>query len=182
MLTLDDRFEEIVADAMPEAMAAFMGSDFVSPAGYLHSTIFTILGPVLFVAGIFTVFAMGQFEEQIELLPLLAEDQLEMVFPEATLRGLADFGAWYGRVTGIFFDEKHELKDVTAHLTDDGANVSVVVYWEASVWNAPEPRSQRIKLHAYQTWFVKRSILTGQPVIARYTVDRLEYSPGSARL
>ncbi len=117
-----------------------------------------------------------------ELLPLLAEDQLEMVFPEATLGGLADFGAWYSRVTGIFFDEKHELKDVTVELTDEGASVSVIVYWEASVWNAPEPRSQRIKLHAYQTWFVKRSCLSGQPVIAKYTVDRLEYSPDSARL
>lgn len=42
------------ADAMPEGMAAFMGDDFASPAGYLSSTIFRILGPVLLVAAAVT--------------------------------------------------------------------------------------------------------------------------------
>ena len=38
------------AEAIPEAMRAFIGNDFASPAGYLQSTLFTILGPVLLVS------------------------------------------------------------------------------------------------------------------------------------
>jgi ABC-2 type transport system permease protein len=60
------------AEAMPEALAAFMGSDFVSPAGYLHSTIFTILGPVLFVAAAVTFGAAAiAGEEENRTLPVL---------------------------------------------------------------------------------------------------------------
>ncbi|HTN02565.1 MAG TPA: hypothetical protein VL132_11825 [Planctomycetaceae bacterium] len=118
----------------------------------------------------------------IELLPLLAEDDLEMVFPEATLHGQAEFEGWYEGVIRIFFDEVHSLKTVDVTLTDDGADVGVVVHWEASVWKAPARNSQRIKLDAYQTWQVKRSPISGKPVIVRYTVDRLEYAADSAKL
>lgn len=38
------------ADALPEALRSFIGSEFGDAAGYLHSTIFTILGPVLLVS------------------------------------------------------------------------------------------------------------------------------------
>ena len=60
------------ADAMPEALAAFMGSDFATPAGYLHSTIFTILGPVLFIAAAVTFGAAAiAGEEENHTLPVL---------------------------------------------------------------------------------------------------------------
>ncbi|MDX1929743.1 MAG: hypothetical protein SFV81_24670 [Pirellulaceae bacterium] len=117
-----------------------------------------------------------------DVLPLLAEEHCEMVFPEATLSGLGDFERWYEGVIRIFFDEVHTLKDVTVDITEDGAKVQVVVYWEASAWNAPAAKSKRIKLYAYQTWFVQRSHLTGKPVIAKYTVDKLEYCADSALL
>ncbi len=117
----------------------------------------------------------------VELLPMVAEDA-EMKFPEATLRGLADFESWYERVIRIFFDEVHTLKQVNVDLKDEVANVKVVVHWEASVWNGPAAKSQRIKLDAYQTWVVKRSPFSGAPVIASYSVDRLEYAADSAKL
>jgi hypothetical protein len=105
-----------------------------------------------------------------------------MKLPEATLRGLADFESWYERVIRIFFDEVHTVKSVKSELTDDGARVKVVVRWEASVWNPPAATSQRIKLDAYQTWTVRRSDTSGEPVIAQYTVDELKYDRDSARL
>lgn len=117
-----------------------------------------------------------------EVLPLLAEDDLEMVFPEATLHGTAEFIQWYDRVTNVFFDEVHTLKHVDVKNTDEGAVVTVVVRWEASTWNPPEPTSNRIKLDAYQTWLVTRSQVSGKPVISRYTVDELVYDEDSARL
>jgi hypothetical protein len=117
----------------------------------------------------------------VELLPLVDENA-EMKFPEATLRGLADFESWYERVIRIFFDEVHTVKSVTTEPAEDGARVKVVVRWEASVWNPPAASSQRIKLDAYQTWFVRRSETTGEPVISQYTVDELVYDKDSARL
>ena len=76
-----------------------------------------------------------------EVLPLLAEDDLEMVFPEATLSGTAEFEGWYEKVTHVFFDEVHTLKRVDFENTDEGAVVKVVVRWEASVWNPPAATS-----------------------------------------
>jgi SnoaL-like domain len=114
-------------------------------------------------------------------LPLLADD-VEMIFPEATVRGFEGFTGWYERVISIFFDEVHTVKDVKIiSASDDATDVKVVVKWEASVWNAPEPYSKRIVLDAYQTWTVKRSTL-GNPVVATYIVDELKYYEGSATL
>jgi hypothetical protein len=118
----------------------------------------------------------------VELLPLVASEGLEMVFPEATLRSPAEFEGWYERVIRIFFDEVHTLKQVKPVITADGAEVKVVVHWEASVWNPPAAASQRIKLDAYQTWRVVRDSDTDKPVIVRYTVDELKYDADSAKL
>ena len=117
-----------------------------------------------------------------ELLPLLADEDLEMQFPEATLRGSGEFELWYDRVTNVFFDEVHTLRSVEIDTAQDGVLVKVVVRWEASMWHSPEPKSRRIKLDAYQTWLVTRSPSTNKPVISRYTVDELVYDKDSARL
>lgn len=116
----------------------------------------------------------------VELLPMLADEELQMVFPEATVKGWAGFEGWFQRVIRIFFDEVHTVKQVNSVIKGDTARVKVVVQWEASVWNAPEEKSKRIKLDAYQTWEVKYT--TNKTVITKYTVDSLEYHPGSAKL
>lgn len=118
----------------------------------------------------------------VDLLPMLADEDLEMKFPEATLHGHAAFETWYQGVIRIFFDEVHNVKEVTAKIAGDKADVKVVVGWEASVWKPPAANSERIVLDAYQTWVVKRSPETGKPQIVMYTVDDLKYAEGSARL
>lgn len=117
---------------------------------------------------------------QVDFLPLLANEELEMVFPEATVKGHAGFEGWFQRVIRIFFDEVHLVKEVTSEIKGNKANVKVVVQWEASVWNAPEAYSKRIKLDAFQTWEMKLS--DGMPVITKYIVDELKYHQGSATL
>jgi hypothetical protein len=119
---------------------------------------------------------------QADLQALVSQDDLEMQFPEATLRGPAEFGKWYEGVIRIFFDEVHRLKKVDVQLTLEGAKVDVVVHWEASIWKTPAAKSDRIILDAYQTWFVKRCESTNRAVISRYTVDRLVYDKASAKL
>lgn len=118
----------------------------------------------------------------VEILPMLADEGLEMKFPEATLHGHAEFEGWYQGVIRIFFDEVHTLKEVTVTPTQEGAQVKVVVRWEASVWKPPAAKSERIVLDAYQTWVVKRSARTQKPVVVTYIVDDLVYAEGSARL
>ncbi len=118
----------------------------------------------------------------IELLPMLTVEGLEMRFPEATLRSLAEFEGWYQGVIRIFFDEVHEVKTCEVKVSGDQAKVDIIVKWEASVWKPPAATSQRIMLDAYQTWIVKRSPETGKPVIMAYSVDELKYHKGSAKL
>ena len=118
----------------------------------------------------------------VEVLPMLADEELEMVFPEATVYGYAGFEGWYQRVIRIFFDEVHTVKLAESTIDGDKASVKVVVQWEASVWNGPEAYSKRIKLDAYQTWEVAYRPDSQRIVVTRYTVDELKYHEGSATL
>jgi len=118
----------------------------------------------------------------VEVLPLLADADLVMKFPEMTANGWVGFESWYQRVIRIFFDEVHTVKEATAKISGDEADVHVVVQWEASVWNPPAASSARIKLDADQTWHVRRSATSGGLEITLYTVDGLNYHPGSAKL
>ena len=125
-----------------------------------------------------------------EVLPLLAGETLEMQLPETTLHGLDGFRSWYDRVIHTFFDEVHTLQ--TLDITIDGdcqrpgganrADVHLVVRWEASRWNAPAPKSERLAFDAAQRWVVGRSPQTQQPAIVTYIVDSLTPLPGFPNL
>lgn len=126
--------------------------------------------------------ALDTHEPVETLTAMLDETSLRMVFPEATLEGLSGFTGWYEGVIRIFFDEVHQVKDVTFIREDgDTFDIKVAVHWEASRWKAPAARSERIKLIAYQSWTVRMDA-RNTPRIATYTVDRLDYLPGSAQL
>ncbi len=118
----------------------------------------------------------------VEILPLLADEELTMTFPEGPAYGYTGFEEWYQRVIRIFFDEVHTVKEVTVTSSGDTVDVNVVVQWQASVWNPPAAKSERINCDAYQRWQVKRSPETGKPIIIGYIVDKIEYHEGSARL
>lgn len=116
-----------------------------------------------------------------ELTALVIDEGLEMVFPEATVYGWPGFLGWYDKVINIFFDEVHTVKLVESDIDGDHANVKVVVQWEASVWKAPAPNSERIKCDAYQTWEVT-SDGNGGALVTKYIVDDIKYHEGSATL
>ncbi|MEY4520372.1 MAG: hypothetical protein RLZZ499_2972 [Cyanobacteriota bacterium] len=128
-----------------------------------------------------------------EVLPLLAGETLEMQLPETTLHGLDGFRSWYDRVIHTFFDEVHTLQ--TLDITIDGdrvlkdtaphiakaephrAYIHLIVRWEASRWNAPAPKSERLSFDAAQRWVVERSPETQQPAIVTYIVDSFNPLP-----
>jgi SnoaL-like domain len=117
-----------------------------------------------------------------EVLPLLAGETLEMQLPETTLHGLDGFSSWYDRVINTFFDEVHTLQTLDITIDGDRADVQLVVRWEASRWNAPAPKSERLAFDAAQRWVVVRSPQTQQPAIVTYIVDSLTPLPGFPNL
>lgn len=126
--------------------------------------------------------ALDRHEDLADVLRYLVDDGLEMRFPETTSRGHAGFADWYKAVTNRFFDEVHTVTSVeVSGLTAGRADVTVVVNWQARIWNPPAPRSQWLGFDAYQTWEVV-SGPDGDPQVKTYIVDRLEPMPGSASL
>lgn len=117
-----------------------------------------------------------------EILPLLADAELEMVFPEATERGHAGFTNWYERVIRIFFDEVHTVKETRITKPGDLTEAKVVVNWQAKVWNPPDAKSKWLGFDAYQTWQVRRAPDDGRLQVVRYVVDELRPMPGSGSL
>jgi hypothetical protein len=133
-----------------------------------------------------------------EYLPLLAGEDVEFIFPEATLKGTEGFAAWYRGgsekykdlpgVTNLFFDEVHELKVVDISITGSGvagagvyASLVIVVKWEAHRWTPPKPKSDVLRFDAWQRWVLTASA-QGRPVIRQYIVDKLEPLAGTAAL
>jgi ketosteroid isomerase-like protein len=125
--------------------------------------------------------ALDRHDDVETILPLMVDDGLKLVFPEATKHGHAGFRDWYAAVTNRFFDEVHTLREATiTSSTGDSAQVSVVVNWQAKIWNAPGPRSEWLGFDAYQTWTVVRG--PDGPQVGTYVVDELRPMPGSASL
>jgi spermidine synthase len=111
----------------------------------------------------------------------LVPEGLEMTFPETTASGLEGFANWYRTVTHRFFDEIHQVRatDVVS-LDGDRAEITVLVNWRASKWDAPAARSERLDFDAFQRWTVVAGP-TG-PQVSRYVVETFEPNPGSADL
>lgn len=127
--------------------------------------------------------ALDRHDDVEGLIPLLADDELELHFPEGAQKGHVGFRSWYETVTHRFFDEIHELKEFEVVRRDDArVEIRLIVNWQAKIWDAPEPRSKWLGFDAVQTWELQYSPQTDEPQIVRYIVDRLDPMPGSAAL
>ena len=132
-----------------------------------------------------------------EELEALLTDQVQMIFPEKTLPGLADFRAWYAGgkysdgtdapgVINIFFDENHNV--VSVNRTGGSGNaveVDVVVAWQASWFEKPATKAKRTSLDATQAWTLEPSKKNKHGMaISRYNAvaKPFAYAPGFARL
>jgi len=105
-----------------------------------------------------------------EMQEMLSSSSLTMRFPEATIRSHEEFRQWYETVIRTYFDQLHELKMLDISIAGDGADVRLVVNWQARSWNPPDGYSHRLGLFAHQTW---RVVLEGdRAVIAEYSVER----------
>ena len=139
--------------------------------------------------------ALDQHAPVEECLKLVSDD-VEMIFPEATLHGSSDFAAWcvggaYSNgeqapgVFNIFFDENHNVVSVEFQIGEDKIEARVVVAWQASWFVPPAAKSKRVSADFTQAWTLRPS--TKNPyglVIESYNavVVPPSYAPGFARL
>ena len=140
--------------------------------------------------------ALDQHVPPVECARLVADDNLEMIFPEKTLHGVSDFLAWYAGgsysdgttapgVINIFFDENHNVVSVDGQISGNQATLEVVVAWQASLFEAPAAKSKRVSLDATQRWVVRASSKNayGLEVISYNAMAKpFQYAPGFARL
>ncbi len=132
-----------------------------------------------------------------EIATLVAEDDVQMIFPEKTLYGLGDFLAWYSGgtysdgeqtpgVISIFFDENHNIVSVETLTADDSsAEVRVVVAWQASWFEPPAAKSKRVSADFTQVWKLRRTDKNDYGLeITSYNAvaEPPSYAPGFARL
>ena len=113
--------------------------------------------------------------------PLLSED-VDLVFPEATLKGFDGYTNWYNKVIEIFFDEQHTLKvaDIVSQ-EENSCEIHVVVNWHASIWSPPQARSTKLMMDADQTWTVLRN-QDKTLSVSKYVVNFMNYEEGSCKL
>ncbi|WAL73581.1 hypothetical protein OU787_19945 [Kitasatospora sp. YST-16] len=104
-----------------------------------------------------------------ELLPLVADEGLEMAFPERTLRSHADFRDWYAAVGGAFADQSHTLEEFTATEADGLVGIELTVVWAAEHLAEGHRKVFRVQ----QSWQLARDPATGAPRIVRYRVGTL---------
>ena len=117
-----------------------------------------------------------------DFLAMVADEGIEFRFPEVTVTDKAGVTDWYKRVTATFFNEIHQTKELAITIEANRATVKVVTFWQASAWNPPAPKSERLAFLAGQTWSVKRSNTTSQPVVVTYFVDSFDPVGGSGAL
>jgi len=115
----------------------------------------------------------------------LADEGLNIQFPDGDIRDFDSFKKWYDRVTNLFFDENHNVQSVEGTIEGDRANLRVVVGWQASWFEPPAAKSKRTSMDASQNWTVRKSSKNVHGLeIVTYdaTAEPFKYAPGFARL
>lgn len=125
--------------------------------------------------------ALDRHAPEEDVLPLVDAESPTVVLPEGTLHSLEEFRGWYHTVTHRFFDETHTLSRLDVRIVGPAeAAISLVVNWQASIWNPPEAKSVWLGFDATQDWTVV--LRGGRPRISVYDVKELAPMPGSATL
>ena len=114
-----------------------------------------------------------------DMLAMLDPAGPTLVFPDGTFTGEDGFRAWYGAVTGRFFDQVHELRTVDVEGRADGAEVRLTVDWQARTWQPPAANSDWTGATARQHWSIRRA--DDRAVITEYRVLALEPMTGGVR-
>jgi hypothetical protein len=104
-----------------------------------------------------------------QVLPLVIDNGLEMVFPERTLRGHDDFVHWYAGVGASYTDQDHVVEDMRSVGNGDSVDVDLTVVWRAE----KAADGSRLAFRVDQSWRLTRPAPTAAPMIASYRVGTM---------
>lgn len=99
---------------------------------------------------------------------MVSGGDLEMVFPERTLRSLDDFRDWYRVVGETYSNQVHVVEELDSAPSGDGQDLAVTVVWRAVRRADAGP----VAVRARQSWHLATSG-NGHPVITRYRVESM---------
>jgi SnoaL-like domain len=102
-----------------------------------------------------------------KLLSLVSDRDLEMEFPEASLRNYDDFRRWYAAVGEAYRDQSHAVEQLQATRERDTVHVTVTVVWQATQTADGVTVRQRV----HQQWRLREQ--GGRLVIQKYLVGEL---------
>jgi len=116
---------------------------------------------------VYQVYAMYDRHVPVErFLPLLASKNLEMRFPETTLRSHADFKKWYAGIGRDIASNTHTLESVKMSVLGSGRYQVEIV----GLWQAESKKGEYISFKFRQQW----TLVDGpgkQPLIQTYRVE-----------
>lgn len=116
---------------------------------------------------VYHLFALYDKHADVEqLLPLFADQGLEMRLPETTLRSHDDFKHWYAGIGETLRSNRHRVERVDVALLGSGRYaVEVVVLWQAVTQD-----NRFVSFRAQQHWALDEGEGGAWPRIVRYEV------------
>jgi hypothetical protein len=118
---------------------------------------------------VYHVFALYDKHEDVsKFLPLLSDDDLEMRFPETTLRSKEDFKKWYAGIGDSIQSNTHQLEKLDVKILGNGKyEVDLIVLWQALT-----KENEYIKFRAHQIWLLRDAEEDSPwPQIVHYVVE-----------
>jgi hypothetical protein len=119
------------------------------------------------ISFVYQVYAMYDRHVPVErFLPLLASKNLEMRFPETTLRSHADFKRWYAGIGRDIASNTHTIESVQVTIPGGGRYQADIV----GVWQAETRKGEYLVFKFRQRW----RLVDGpgrQPIIQTYMVE-----------
>ena len=116
---------------------------------------------------VYQVYAMYDRHVPVErFLPFLASKNLEMRFPETTLRSHADFKRWYAGIGQTIASNTHTLESVKMSVLGGGRYQADIV----GLWQAESKKGEYVVFKFRQQW----TLVDGpgkQPLIQTYLVE-----------
>jgi hypothetical protein len=119
------------------------------------------------ISFVYQVYAMYDRHVPVErFLPILAPTNLEMRFPETTLRSHADFKRWYAGIGKTIASNTHTIESVKVSVLGGGRYQADIV----GLWQAESKKGEYIAFKFRQQW----TLVDGpgkQPRIQTYRVE-----------
>lgn len=116
-------------------------------------------------------------EECLQYLAFNSKD-FEMLFLKDRIQSKDEFIEWYNKTIRTSFDESHKLKEIVnfEEVGDGKVKLDVIIAWQSSRWTPPEANSIRYKADIEQSWVVKRSASSNQPLFEKYILGKVMFS------